>query len=502
MDNSDNKYILKMSGISKRFPGVLALSNINFDLKFGEVHALVGENGAGKSTLIKILSGYIFKDEGEILLNNEKIEIKDTKTALNLGISTIYQENSLIPGMNVAENIFLGKYPIKLGKILWSEVYAKTKKILDSLSINISPKELISNLSVGMQQLIEISKALSSDAKIIVMDEPTSSLTAEETEHLFSIIKNVTKNGISIIYISHRLEEVFRIADRVTVIRDGQLIKTLNVKDTNNKEIVKYMIGKEIGSLFDNILKEDVKDNIILEVKKFTKNKMFKNINFSLKEGEILGFFGLIGAGRTEIIKSILGFFKADEGEILLENKKIIIKSPKDAFEKGFAYVSEDRRRESIIGGMTVKENLTIILLKKFASRLGLLNSNKEKNFSLENIKKFSIKTPSIEQLALKLSGGNQQKMAIAKALSTRPKILVLDEPTRGIDVGSKKEIYDLIKKLSKEGVSVIVVSSELQEIIGLCDRAIVIREGDIVKTFYTEDMTELNILHAALGNL
>ncbi len=502
MNTLNDGYILVMRKISKRFPGVLALNSIDFDLKLGEVHALVGENGAGKSTLIKILSGYIFKDEGEILLNNEKIEIKDTKTALNLGISTIYQENSLIPGMTVAENIFLGRYPTRFGKILWSDVYAKTKKILNSLSINIPAKELIANLSVGMQQLVEIAKSLSSDAKIIVMDEPTSSLTEEETEHLFSIIRNITKNGISIIYISHRLEEVFRIADRVTVIRDGKLIKTLKIKETDNKEIVKYMIGKEIGSLFDNIVKEEVKGNVILEVNNLTLNKIFKNISFNLKKGEILGFFGLIGAGRTEIIKSVLGFFKANEGEILLNNKKIIIRNPNDAFEKGFAYVSEDRRRESIIQGMSVRENLTIILLKKFVSKLGLLNYKKEKSFAIENIKRFSIKTPNIEQPTLKLSGGNQQKVAIGKALSTEPKILVLDEPTRGIDVGSKKEIYDLIKKLSKEGVSVIIVSSEIQEIIGLCDRAIVIREGNLVKTFYSEDITDLNLLHAALGNL
>jgi len=380
-------------------------------------------------------------------------------------------------------------------------VHASTQAILDSLSIRLSARALVSDLSPGEQQLVEISKALSYNAKVLIMDEPTSSLTEEDTHQLFATIRALTKKRISVIYITHRLKEIFEIADRVTVLRDGRLIRTLVPKDTNNDEIVRYMIGKELGDYF-SALHTEPKQKTVLEVRGLSARGGFQNISFTLREGEILGFFGLVGAGRTEIMKSVLGFSKTESGEILLDQQKVVIRNPTEAFAKGFAFVSEDRRSESIIQRMTVRENLTIVMIRKFLSRIGLVNAAKEKAFANACVEKFAIRTPSIEQLAMNLSGGNQQRLAIAKALSTSPRVLILDEPTRGIDVQSKKYIYDLIKELASKNLSTIVVSSETPEIIGICNRVIVIREGRIMKELGGFDITERNLLNAAVGNI
>ena len=494
-------FVIQLRGISKGFPGVQALSEVDFDLKEGEVHALVGENGAGKSTLIKILSGSIRKDSGDVVFQGRLTEVREPQDAFRLGISTIYQENSLVQGMNVAENVFLGRYPVKLGKIDWGQVQATTKSILDSLFIKLSPRALVSELSPGEQQLVEISKALSYNAKVLIMDEPTSSLTEEDTNQLFEIIRALTKRKISVIYITHRLKEIFQIADRVTVLRDGRVIQTLAPKDTNNDEIVRYMIGKELGDYFSG-LRPEPKETTVLEVRGLTRRGKYQDINFTLREGEILGFFGLVGAGRTDIMKSVLGFIKIDSGEIFLDQRKVVIRNPTEAFAKGFAFVSEDRRSESIIQRMTVRENLTIVMIRKFLSKLGLLSLAKERSFSDACVEKFAIRTPTIEQLAMNLSGGNQQRLAIAKALSTDPRVLILDEPTRGIDVQSKKYIYDLIKGLASKNLSTIVVSSETPEIIGICNRVLVIREGRLMKELSGQDITERNLLNAAVGNV
>jgi len=498
--NSDG-YLLEMNNISKHFPGVQALDGVSFKLKKGQVFAIVGENGAGKSTLIKILSGSYTNDHGEIKIEGKKINIRNPFHAMQLGINTIYQETSLVPEITVAENIFLGRQPMKGGKLRWKQMFDEAQKVLDDLSINLNPKSIVSNLSVAQQQLIEIAKAFSREAKIIIMDEPTSAITVDDTENLFNIIRGIVKKDTSVIYISHRLKEIFQIAEMVTVLRDGKTVTTMKVSDTSESDIVKYMIGRDIGDIFGE-KSYSATEEIILDVKNISRIGYFRDISFNLKKGEILGFAGLVGAGRSEIVRSIFGLDKLDGGEIFVAGQKVNIKNSTDGINRGIAFVSEDRRIESIIQGFTVRENITILLLKEVLSKVGLINAKKEAKLATKYVEEFSIKTPSIEQLVMNLSGGNQQKVALAKCLSTSPRILILDEPTKGIDVGAKKEIHTLIKELAKSGMGVIVVSSELPEIIGMCHRVLVIREGKLIKQFGKDELNEEVLMHAAVGNI
>jgi len=500
---NNNNYLLEMINISKEFPGVKALENVAFNLKEGEVFAIVGENGAGKSTLIKILAGSYSNDfVGKIKINGKRINIKGPKHAIELGISTIYQDTSLVQNITIGENIFLGKQPTtKFGKINWKQMFEHSEKLLKDLSINLSPLTLVADLSTAQQQLVEIAKAFSVESKIIIMDEPTSAITEDDTENLFSIIRRIVKSGTSVIYISHRLREIFMIADMVTVLRDGKIVKTMKVSETNENEIVKNMVGRELVDLFGE-KSYKAKQKIVLEVKNLTRIGKFKDISFTLKEGEILGFSGLVGSGRSEIIRSIFGLDRMDSGALFLDGQKVTIKNTADGIGKGIGFVSEDRRIESIIQGFSVMANITILLLRRVLYKIGLINSKKEVALAKHYIKEFSIRTPSLEQLVMNLSGGNQQKVALAKCLSTDPKILILDEPTKGIDVGAKKEIHTFIKDLANRGMSIIIVSSELPEIIGMCHRVIVIREGMMVKIFNKEELTEENLLHAAVGNV
>jgi len=498
--NSDG-YLLEMNDISKHFPGVQALDGVSFKLKKGQVFAIVGENGAGKSTLIKILSGSYTNDHGEIKIEGNKINIRNPFHAMQLGINTIYQETSLVPEITVAENIFLGRQPMKGGKLRWKQMFSDSQKILEDLSINLNAKAIISTLSVSQQQLIEIAKAFSREAKIIIMDEPTSAITADDTENLFNIIRGIIKKGTSVIYISHRLKEIFQIADTVTVLRDGKTVATMKVSETSEDDIVKHMVGRDIGDLYGE-KSYTATEEILLEVKNITRTGYFKGISFSLKKGEILGLSGLVGAGRSEIVRSIFGLDRLNSGEIYISGQKVNIKNSTDGINKGIAFVSEDRRTESIIQGFTVRENITIMLLREVLSRIGLINAKKESKLASRYVDEFSIKTPSIEQLVMNLSGGNQQKVALAKCLSTNPKILILDEPTKGIDVGAKKEIHTLIKELANSGIGVIIVSSELPEIIGMCHRVLVIREGKLIKQFRKEEINEEDLMHAAVGNI
>ena len=495
-------YLLEMNHISKSFPGVKALEDVSLHLRKGEVFALVGENGAGKSTLIKILSGFYTNDTGKIRIGGENVLFRGPKDAIDMGINTIYQETSLVQDITVAENIFLGRQPTLRGhRIDWKAMIDSAREIMDSLSIHLPPTAIVADLSAANQQLVEIAKAFSRDAKIIIMDEPTASITEEDTENLFSIIRKIVKAGTAIIYISHRLKEIFQIADRVKVLRDGKTVKTMTVHETNEKEIVKYMVGREIGNLFGD-KSYLARENTILEVRHLTKQGVFDDINFELKEGEILGFSGLVGAGRSEIVRTLFGLDEIDSGEIILEGKRLTIRNTADVIKRGVAFVSEDRRLESIIQGFTVKENITILLLRQVLNSMGLIDSRKETKLASRYVDEFNIKTPSLEQLVMNLSGGNQQKVALAKCLSTNPKILILDEPTKGIDVGAKKEIHTLIKELANRGVSIILVSSELPEIIGMCHRAVVIREGKLMKVFEKDKITEENLIHAAVGNI
>lgn len=498
---ADAEQILEMTHISKSFPGVQALQDVSMSLSAGEVFAVVGENGAGKSTLIKILSGVYTTDTGEIRLQGERVLLRGPKDAIERGVNTIYQETSLVQDITVAENIFLGRQPTAAaGRIDWKRMRESARGILDSLSIHLPPTAVVAALSSAQQQLVEIAKAFSRDAKIIIMDEPTASITVEDAENLFGIIRKITRAGTSVIYISHRLKEIFEIADRVMVLRDGRTVSVAGVKETSEGEIVRQMVGREIGNLFGDASYQSG-EKVVLEVRNLTRSGVYRGISFNLHEGEILGFSGLVGAGRSEIVRGIFGLDPVDAGEVLLAGQKLGRRSPAAALKKGIAFVSEDRRLESIIQGFSVRANITILLLLKVLTRLGLISARRENGLAARYVKEFNVKTPSLEQLVMNLSGGNQQKVALAKCLSTNPRVLILDEPTKGIDVGAKKEIHTLIKELANRGVAIILVSSELPEIIGMCHRAAVIREGTMAGVFGKGELTEENLIAAAVGH-
>jgi len=499
---AEAEQILEMSHISKSFPGVQALEDVSMGLAAGEVFAVVGENGAGKSTLIKILSGVYNADRGEIHLQGERVLLRGPKDAIERGINTIYQETSLVQDITVAENIFLGRQPTAgAGRIDWKRMLESARGILDSLSMHLAPNALVSALSSAQQQQVEIAKAFSRDAKIIIMDEPTASITVEDAENLFGIIRQITRAGASVIYISHRLKEIFQIADRVMVLRDGKTVSISGVKETSEGEIVKQMVGRDIGNLFGDASYQSG-EKVVLEVRDLKRTGVYRNISFQLHAGEILGFSGLVGAGRSEIVRGIFGLDPVDGGEVLLGGQRLARSSPAAALKRGVAFVSEDRRLESIIHGFSVRANITILLLLRVLTRLGLISARKENGLAARYVKEFNVKTPSLEQLVMNLSGGNQQKVALAKCLSTNPLVLILDEPTKGIDVGAKKEIHTLIKELANRGVSIILVSSELPEIIGMCHRAAVIREGALVRIFAKAELTEENLIAAAVGHI
>jgi ribose transport system ATP-binding protein len=485
---AEAEQILEMLHISKSFPGVKALEDVSMSLAAGEVLAVVGENGAGKSTLIKILSGVYSADAGEIRLQGERLLLRGPKDAIERGINTIYQETSLVQDITVAENIFLGRQPTAAGRrIDWKRMIESARGIMKSLSIHLSPGALVSSLSSAQQQLVEVAKAFSRDAKIIIMDEPTASITVEDADNLFGIIRKIIRAGTSVIYISHRLKEIFQIADRVMVLRDGKTVSVSGVKETSEGEIVKHMVGREIGNLFGDASYQSG-ENVVLEVRDLARTGVYRGISFSLHEGEILGFSGLVGAGRSEIMR--------------LGGQRLGRSSPAAALKKGIAFVSEDRRLESIIQGFSVRANITLLLLVRVLTRFGLISARKENGLAARYVTEFNVKTPSLDQLVMNLSGGNQQKVALAKCLSTNPRVLILDEPTKGIDVGAKKEIHTLIKELANRGVSIILVSSELPEIIGMCHRAAVIREGTMVRVFGKGELTEENLMAAAVGHM
>jgi ABC-type sugar transport system ATPase subunit len=499
---AEREKILEMSHISKSFPGVQALQDVSLGLVAGEVLAVVGENGAGKSTLIKILSGVYGPDAGEIVLQGRKVALRGPKDAMDRGINTIYQETSLVQEITVAENIFLGRQPTAPGgRVDWKRMLASARGIMERLSIPLAPGALVSSLSAAQQQLVEIAKAFSRDAKIIIMDEPTASLTAEDTENLFTIIRTITRTGTSVIYISHRLKEIFQIADRVMVLRDGRTVTVSGVRETTEGEIVRNMVGRDIGNLFGEA-SYAAGETVILEVKGLTRRGVYRDISLALHRGEILGLSGLVGAGRSEIVRGIFGLDPVDSGEVLLDGQHLALGRPGAALRKGIAFVSEDRRLESIIQGFSVRANMTILLLARVLSRLGLINRRKETALAARYVKEFNVKTPTLEQLVMNLSGGNQQKVALAKCLSTAPRVLILDEPTKGIDVGAKKEIHTLVKELAHKGVSILLVSSELPEIIGMCHRAAVVREGALVRVFAKDEMAEENLIAAAVGHV
>ncbi|MFW6274001.1 MAG: sugar ABC transporter ATP-binding protein [Halanaerobium sp.] len=492
------KKVLEMKNITKTFPGVKALDRVNFSLQKGEVHALLGENGAGKSTLMKVLNGIHQRDEGEIILRGEPVEFEGTKEAQKAGLAIIHQELELIPYLNVAENIFLGREEKKGVFINYKKLYRKTEEVLEMLGVNIDPKARIKDLNIGSQQMVEIAKAVSQDADILVMDEPTSSLTSQEIEILFELIERLKKRDIAIVYISHRLEEVFEICDRVTVLRDGQFVGEVKTSETDEDELIKMMVGRTIEDRFPE-MKFNAGEEI-LRVENLSVPNEIINASFSLHKGEILGIAGLMGSGRTELAKAIFGVFKEKSGSIYYRGNKLVIDSPADAIDNNIYYLSEDRKEEGLILGLSVAGNISISVLKTLLNASTFIDSPAEKKLAKKYIKDLNIKTPSEKQLVKNLSGGNQQKVVISKLLSTKPEVVIFDEPTRGIDVGAKREIYNLMQDLVDEGVAVILISSELPEVLNLSSRVLVMHEKEIMGELDAAEADQEAVMKLATG--
>ena len=491
--------LLEMKDIDKSFPGVKVLQNVQFSLYSGELHALMGENGAGKSTLMKILNGIYSKDNGTIIVKGKPEEITSTKVAEGLGISIIHQELNLIPYLSIMENIFLGR-EFKLGKtpfVNWKKMRSEAERYLKQLGMDLDPRTIVEELSVGQQQMVEIAKALSMQADILVLDEPTAALTDREIEKLFEVIAALKAKGVGMIYISHRMEEIFQISDRITVLRDGKYIGTRKTKETDMDELVRMMVGRDINDRFPKI--EIMPGEERLRVEGISLGQKLRDISFSVRSGEILGLAGLMGAGRTEVAKVLFGVTPATQGTIFIDGKEATIRKPIDAIGAGIALVTEDRKHEGLILSLSIRENLSLPNLAKL-SVSGFMKRSKESVLSEETIEKLHIRTPHAEQVVGALSGGNQQKVVIGKWLATKPKILILDEPTRGVDIGAKKEIYDLMNQLAKEGVAIIMISSELPEVLGMSDRIIVMHEGRVTAELSREEATQERIMHAATG--
>lgn len=491
------EYALQLQGITKTFHSVKALDNITLDVKQGEIMALVGENGAGKSTLMKILNGNYQPDSGTIRVFGELISENSPKCAKEHGISIIFQEIDIIPTLSVAENLFLGEMLEEGQKLVhWSNIYKKARTQLKKMNLKLDVKQLAGNLSVAQQQLLAISKSIYSNAKIILMDEPSASLTNKELEQLFKTIRDLKEQGVTVIYISHRLEEIFDICDRVTVLRDGKLIDTKELSETNRDEIVQKMIGRTLDNNFPvrehNIGKE------IFRVENFRQGKTFQDISFSLHAGEVLGMYGLVGAGRTEIARAIFGIDYSDSGTVKVSGEPIKIKTPADSKTNKIAFLTEDRKTEGLICKMTVAENITMNSIDSIVKGK-LLDINKEKQICAQYIESLSIKTPSPKEVVNNLSGGNQQKIVVAKWLNCDVDIYIFDEPTRGIDVGAKYEIYTLINQIVSEGKGVIFISSELPEVLGMSDRILIIKNGKISAELTGEDINSETVMQNAI---
>lgn len=491
--------VVEMRGISKAFPGVQALDNVDVNVGKGEILCILGENGAGKSTLMKILAGAYSADSGEVRLNGEVQEFKTTQDAYDAGISTVYQELNLCSNLTAMENIFLGRERRgKGGLISYKRTYEETNNLFQDLGVEVNPRSFIQDLGVANQQMVEIAKALSFDSQVIIMDEPTSSLTEREIDTLFSLMRRLKANGVSMIFISHKLGEVFEIADRVVVLRDGKLIGERPTNETSENELIGMMVGRELGSLFSERARQPG-DEAVLEVRGLSGPPKLKEISFTLKKGEILGLSGLVGAGRTELAMLLMGAEKKTEGSVFLNGEEIDIRKPSDAVERGIGYVSEDRKQLALILDMTVRENLTMAIHNKVTNRYGFLDARKERELSKQYIDRLRIKVSSQENIVESLSGGNQQKVVISKWLATEPQVLILDEPTRGIDVGAKAEVHRIITDLADRGVSIVLISSEMQEILALSDRVLVIHEGRLKATLDREEASQEKIMSAAL---
>ena len=487
--------VLSLKNITKRYPGVVALNNVSIDFIKGEVHALLGENGAGKSTLIKILSGAVRNDEGNIIIDEKEYKHMTPKISRGHGVEVIYQEYNLINTLSVAENICLGEKTE--GLVNYKAIREKAKKIFDRFNIDINPDIKVRDLSPALQQLVEIAKAISKDAKVIVMDEPTAQLTLGEVENLYKIIEALKKNGVTIIYISHRLEEIFQVTDRVSIMRDGQYITTVNTKETNRKELISLMVGRALTESYPN--RNCIKEEVAMEIKNVSGLKN-SNVSFEIKKGEILGLAGLVGAGRTELVRVIFGADKKNSGEVFIDGKKVEINSPKQALKFGIGLIPEDRKNQGCFLRKSIKWNVVISNIKDI-SKNGIVNNESEQKQADEYKEKLRIKTPSVDQIVSNLSGGNQQKVVLAKVLATNSDIIIFDEPTRGIDIGARHEIYNIMNELVEDGKAIIMISSDMEELLGMSDRILVLCEGKISGEILKNDFSQNKILELASSN-
>ena len=498
-----SEYRLEMQGICKSFPGVKALDHAQLRLRPGTVHALMGENGAGKSTLMKCMFGIYKMDEGEIYYEGKKVEINDPMEALKMGIAMVHQELQPIPARTVGENIFLGRYPMKktlgfIPTVDHKKMYEDTADLLKKVRMDFDPKQMLGELSVSQMQSVEIAKAVSANCKVLILDEPTSSLTHNEVEALFRIVDDLKKEGVSIVYISHKMDEILRISDEVTIMRDGQYIGTWDCKGLTTDFIITKMVGRELTNLFPK--RENVPAEVVFEVEDFTSinPKSFRHASFQLRKGEILGVGGLVGAQRTELMEGLFGIRSHTTGKIKYNGNELKIARPKDAIDQGIAMLTEDRRATGILGVLSVADNISVASLKQYLDFGVCLNSKKIEKLVKDNVEKMNIKTPSSKTLIQSLSGGNQQKVLIGRWLANNPDVLILDEPTRGIDVGAKYEIYCIIAELAKQGKSIIMISSEMAELIGMSDRVMVMCDGRVTGFIDGKDATQENIMELA----
>lgn len=492
--------LLQMRGIVKEFPGVKALDQVDFTLLRGEIHALLGENGAGKSTLMKVLSGVYQKDGGEIKLDGQSVNITGPRQAQKLGIGIIHQEMNLVPALTVMENVFLGREPQKLlGFVDKQQMHRETKEVLNRLGTEISPEALVGELSIGAQQMVEIAKALSYETRILIMDEPTAALTERESEHLFQIVRQLAASGVGIVYISHRMEELFALSDRITVMRDGTYVDTVITKETSFDSLVKLMVGRELTERFPK--KAASIGAEVIKVSHFSRKGILHDVSLTARAGEIVGISGLMGAGRTELARAIFGIDKVDQGEIFIDGNKQSIHSCIDAIKAGIALITEDRKNQGLVLPMSVGDNISLAVLGDVCKQ-SFISKAAEDALIDRQIKELKIKTPNAAQLVKNLSGGNQQKVVIAKWLSANPKVLIMDEPTRGVDVGAKAEIYYIMNMLAAAGVAILMISSELPEVLGMSDRILVMCRGRLAGEFTAAEATQEKIMaYAAGGN-
>ncbi|RKP52991.1 sugar ABC transporter ATP-binding protein [Cohnella endophytica] len=497
---AESEFVLELKGITKIFPGVKALDDVYFKLKRGEIHALMGENGAGKSTFIKVITGVHSPEEGEMYLNGQKVAFTHPTDAQKAGIAAIYQHVTNYPDLSVTENIFMGHEKVQrgTGRIKWSAMHQEAGRLLKELGASFSPKTLMGALSVAEQQIVEIAKALSVDAKIIIMDEPTAALTKNESEELYRIAERLRDNGASIIFISHRFEDMYRLASKVTVFRDSKYIGTWNVDEISNADLIVAMVGREISQLFPK--KEAQLGEELLRVEGLGKTGYFGDIGFTLRRGEILGLTGLVGAGRTEVCQTLVGVEKYDKGKVIYKGKELKIRGPREALQQGIGYLPEDRQKQGLVLQWEIGRNITLPTLENY-TRNGAINTRKELEIAKRLAEKVSVKAKSVFDLVSSLSGGNQQKVVFAKLLASELDVLILDEPTKGVDVGAKSAIYEMISDLAVAGYGIILVSSEMPEIIGMCDRVAVMREGRITATLDRNGLTQEAILQASMDD-